>query len=147
MNVLYFSLFSLFCLCCECRGDSALLKFEEAQRDGTPPTKELVKEATLAIIDAIKTTAERDAQQDLTLTEDDDVDLYIDIQTVMQSDLIVLLGKLRDVVSKMPDGDEKNKIQAIIDGYNDLEVEEAKGFIDLCVQAKNVLERADRAVL
>ena len=139
MNVLYFSLISLFCLCYECRGSNALLQFEEAQMAGRQPTSEVIEDAAFEVIDAIETTAEHVVQQDFTPSEDDDVDLYIDAQTVMQSDLVVLLSKLSNVISKMPGGDKKNKIQAIMDKYNTIEIEGHEGFINSCRQAKETL--------
>lgn len=138
MNVLYFSFISLFCLCCECRGSNALLQFEEAQMAGRQPTSEVIEGAAFEVIDAIETTAEHVVQQDFSTT--DDIDLYIDAQTVMQSDLVVLLSKLSDIVNKMPVGDKKNKLQAIIDKYNPLkELEVNNDFIDLCKQTKRAL--------
>lgn len=139
MNVLYFSLFSLFFLLCECKGDSAFVQFEEAQQAGERLTEKVIGDAALEIIDAIETMAERGVQED-SISTGDEVDWYIDAQTVMQSDLVVLLDKLNNVASKMLPGEQKRKIQSIINRYSTLEVEVPGDFIDLCEQAKESLK-------
>lgn len=112
---------------------SATLLFEDIQGSGMRPTKKVIEEAALEIIDAIKTAAEHIAPQEYSQTED--VDIYIDEETNRQADLVVLLDKLTRIEKEMPASPKKDKIKVILDKYKTAGVGKANDFINLCQDA------------